>query len=127
MKIRNGFVSNSSSSSFVAVGFDISKLDRKKVLEAMDITIRDPKDDDMIREDIHEGAYDIGLHILQGEEDGVEKDAIVLCDFIADGDEYETTKTPLASVEKNFSILKEIKDKIDPEAELFMYSGIRMC
>ena len=164
MKIRTGFVSNSSSSSFVVVGFNINddSFNIDKAFEALDIDFEkeyesylqkkkedadNPDKSWVTQEDFEKIKTVIGkekvkkealveiiteefnFDVLQGSEDGVGDDDIIFCKFIADiQDDYtEQTITPLSKIEDKFKSLKEIKEKIAPELELNIYSGIRMC
>lgn len=103
MKCRFGFVSNSSSSSFVAVGFkllyDVSQDERDMFEEA-------------------------GLDVLNGYEDGVKDGESVVCEMIASGDEY------MESNEISFSSFERVKKMMEEKykgREMKIFTGTRMC
>jgi hypothetical protein len=126
MKIRPGFVSNSSSSSFVILGYDISKNKAaKKIIETHD------KDNDGYCWDIEESIRkDIKIKELTyrtgGEETGLDEGAEVLglliSEVSSDGGGDGQVKVSLPELQKKLDILKE---KFDIVEELCIFSGIR--
>jgi len=85
VKTRNGFVSNSSSSSFVAVGIKLTKED----IEAID-KIKPAKSDsgwefDSVEEYLYEEVSGNNkIRVLIGSEDGVKDNEVVLAKMIAE-------------------------------------------
>lgn len=115
MKKRNGFVSNSSSSSFVIVGTKIEHNEREEILKRItklddveDLYLPDVVGDDICLSD--DGPYYIGkiIHDAKGEEDCPEDKAYILSDV-----ENEA---------------KEILNKLGlQDREVKIYSGVRSC
>jgi len=151
MKIRNGFVSNSSSSSFIALAFDVKNVESpfekiadmlgekkdfdKKVQEYLS---RDYySEDDM--DEIHREVYwelDIerskGVRLLQGSEDGVGKDEKVLAIMVAETDSYgggdfSDGEIVLDDSNSDYIMAKELRDVINPEASIKIKYGTRCC
>jgi len=106
MKVRNGFVSNSSSSSFVVIGFEIDFNESK-------VNIDD--------------VYKNGFQVLEGEDDGLQNGVTVVGKQISGG-EYEISKEnyskqnldDLASKVRKFFNISEDK-------EWNLYCGSRYC
>ena len=113
MKIRQGFVSNSSSSSFVALGFSINQEDKPcreiliatgSTVEEIDAIIQKEKDryaeggwdwddEENTREALWDKMYDMGkeenVRILYGSEDGVDEDDKVIALMLMETDDYD--------------------------------------
>lgn len=79
-KIRSGFVSNSSSSSFIIIGATLTKKLQDKLVKKFNISKEDVVDDIasvleektnldvLFTSDTHDGAYTIGKHLVSGDE-----------------------------------------------------------
>lgn len=117
MKKRNGFVSNSSTSSFVIVGVKLDELGKK--LENLDW---DSEEYEEILEELEEKVD----YILHGEDDGV--DGLVVGfvvteidsdDYLKDGTmEFSELQEKVERLAKNFSVnAKDVK----------IYYGTRSC
>jgi hypothetical protein len=104
MKNRLGFVSNSSSSSFVLAGYLF-------------------KDDELTREQIED--YEDIYSVHEGGEQGVNDGEIAIGWRIAEGDECD--------FDSCITTVKELEDKLDslkkvfPDKELKIIAGTRLC
>jgi hypothetical protein len=105
MKKRVGFVSNSSTSSFVVVGipFDESKYDENQIDDLQDV-------------------YTI---LWDGGEDGVDETIIGIA--IADGDETDFGGDTLTFDDLNNMVEKLVKEFGVNSKDVKIYSGVRMC
>ena len=92
MKIRSGFVSNSSSSSFVAVGFDVDPADRVQTVALLRAFFDLPTDDDGETEDADDLYYakrDSGIWYMTSEEAGSPRpDQHVVCLILTENRGY---------------------------------------
>lgn len=93
MKTRNGFVSNSSSSSFVVVGVEVSK--KEFPPEAFLKAVLDEKSFDKIKEDVKEDAYDFLYRVKEDtdisyltEDDGAGRGKVIIGVNVCDSEEY---------------------------------------
>ena len=107
MKIRNGFVSNSSSSSFVIAGIKIPN------------TALSPEKRDEL--------YDDGV-IVTGSDDGIPKGFLVVGKFLADvhsDDSYlDYGEFPL---DKIAQLIAEVEEKTGLTGEKGVFTGTRSC
>jgi len=111
MKTRNGFVSNSSSSSFVIIGVNVS-----------DIKLKDGKD-------MWDAAEEIGLEVVD--------DCKYMGAYIAkiDSDSYDIEEGSMSASELKNMIqdvenkVKEfyIKNNINKKIEVKLYKGVEAC
>lgn len=151
MKIRQGFVSNSSSSSFVALGFSIGKssLSFRDLVIALGSTAEEV--DELIERDKEDGKemdehqikdalwdllYNFGkkehFRLLAGSEDGVDDDDEVVALMLAETDSYgdfyfSQGEVVLNDSDCDFTKIKGIRDKVAPEAEIRILYGTRCC
>lgn len=108
MKIRNGFVSNSSSSSFVLLGY---KADVTKQME---------DDDDFL--------YNSGFDSLSGSDDGVTDGSTIVGKFIADihDDDYGVNSQEL-DLQTILDEVTKLKETIPSDEPIKLYTGVRSC
>lgn len=131
MKIRNGFVSNSSSSSFVICGFKLKNEDPVSlVCKIMGKTQEEVvKEKNIDKEDLEEYCQDLlqdndltkfGVDVVCG------AGTIVGISFFEENSSYSKNKN--MSLEELAQKIKAIKDKlnISDEVEAKIYSGSRM-
>ena len=123
MKIRNGFVSNSSSSSFVVLGFKVSQSERGLInLTEAEIA---PDNEDFLW-DIRDELDREGFYIIT---ETVENNNAILGIRIAtQSDSYlDETETAIEDFEALVERLKVAQEKIGIEAEIKLYTGTELC
>ena len=132
MKVRIGFVSNSSSSSFVIFGYDISKnKSALKKIKALAKGDEDIEEDDYELESLIEENTkidDIVYRVGYGAESGLNGGEIVLgiliAEFSDDGGDYSNEKISLTDLQKK---LEKIKEQFDICEEFTIFKGTRAC
>jgi hypothetical protein len=141
MKIRTGFVSNSSSSSFVAIGFNLKNTGfstieiLKKLGWDAEVKYKEFEDkdkytlEDFVSDYRWEAFDELGLRFLNNTEDGVREGDKVICRFIAEtsDDYFEQEAINIGTFMNKFGDLEELRKKIVPDIEMQLYTGTRMC
>ena len=152
MKIRNGFVSNSSSSSFIAIGFsvkDVESSEKLFLLEAAGMTTEeydaavadqqekynfDLKDacNEVFWDKLSEIGQDKGIRFLRGSEDGVDRGDKVIAVIITETDSgggyfYQSGEISFDEDNEYFIKAKQIRDKMNPDATIKVIYGTRCC
>jgi hypothetical protein len=118
MKIRNCFVSNSSTSSFVLLGYEVSK----------EFTDKDfiEKICKLETEDLWEAEEESGLSFLSGREDGISSNKNVIGIKIATAysDDYDSfeSETLISDIEEKLAIVKPYAS-----SEIKVFTGVEVC
>ena len=147
MKYRNGFVSNSSSSSFVAVGFTVSNkttykemfnklfnLDDDKIKQMMkkDSSLKKKEDIKDIENFCYENSYEIfeelkTKYTIISEDYGAPINFYIIGKYIAEGDEVGTLDEDSFSIVDLIKELTPLKEKINSKSEIKVYVGTKSC
>lgn len=139
MKIRSGFVSNSSSSSFIVKGF---MLDNKEFTPTEIMKRFGYLTEEIIKKATHDGKYtweDIerevfwdfrdendDIAVLEGYEDDIDNGYIFIGEKLFDSDESYLPKMTLKAIDSD--ITKKIREKLDlQDEELVIACGTRAC
>lgn len=142
MKVRRGFVSNSSSCSFVAIGVKTNKISDEEKIKIMNennfdlnnYKIYDDDDKESQEYDIREAWAEFvyknlqshGIRIYSGSEDGVPNDTEYISKELATMDGYSTNSAQY-TMQKLTEIGEFIKQKLKIDGEIELISGTRMC
>lgn len=139
MKYRRGFVSNSSTSSFVLVGFELSdevgeegsERMKKLLIDLYDVepsTLEGIEDYELADDFYHKSRNgENGVTILSGSDNGV-GDSTVIGVMLAETNSCDTFYLPdkVISIREIEEKLKEIKEIIGEDSEIKIYCGSKM-
>ena len=137
MKIRSGFVSNSSSSSFVVKGYLLPKdnFDYNKMIEIMnkfEFDYGEDLDEDTIKDIFYWEFTDMlsskNIYIGTNTEDGCpDNDTLMIGELLAEVDDEDGYfDTMVLDLEKSPS-LEDLKEKLDINAPIKIIVGTRCC
>lgn len=131
MKIRSGFVSNSSSSSFVAVGFDVDPDARAsnvaKLREYFGLPAADDRGETENADDLYYAKRDSGVWYMTSTESGSPSDdRHVVCQILTEVRGYDVEPPIDAPVGGLFSRVEKLAELFGVDAvEVRLYVGTR--
>lgn len=137
MKIRSGFVSNSSSSSFVVKGYLLPKdnFDYNKMIEIMnkfEFDYGEDLDEDTIKDIFYWEFTDMlsskNIYIGTNTEDGCpDNDTLMIGELLAEVDDEDGYFDTMVLDLENSPSLEDLKEKLDINAPIKIIVGTRCC
>lgn len=137
MKIRTGFVSNSSSSSFVVKGYLLPKdnFDYNKMIEIMnkfEFDYGEDLDEDTIKDIFYWEFTDMlsskNIYISTNTEGGCpDDDTLMIGELLAEADDEGGYFDTMVLDSENSPLLEDLKEKLDINAPIKIIVGTRYC
>lgn len=125
MKVRSGFVSNSSSSSFICIGYLIDKDSTDKTREDF-IRLLNSKETIEKYEDLWEVNYEAEIGVFDNTEDGAPPGKIMIGKRVdVDEDVEDSSSIDFTAVEKSLQPINSIKDL--ELGDLKVITGTYLC